>query len=73
LDNSELTRMVRDFYRRNFWDKVKGDELEKQVVAEAIFDFAVNAGLRTAAKLAQLVVGATPDGIIGTKCGVRAK
>jgi lysozyme family protein len=67
IDNPELTERVRDFYKENFWDKIKGDQIEAQSVAETLFDFAVNAGHRTAAKLAQLVLGATPDGIIGPK------
>lgn len=67
LDNAELTLLVRDFYRENYWDRIKGDQIKEQEVAESLFDFAVNAGYRTAAKLAQLVVGATPDGIIGPK------
>lgn len=67
LDHPGLTRMVRDFYKHNFWDKVKVEDIHHQGVAEAIFDFAVNAGVKTASKLAQLVIGATPDGIIGPK------
>ena len=66
-DNPELTQMVRNFYKDNYWDKVKGDDLNHEGVAAAIFDFAVNAGIKVASKLAQLVIGATPDGIIGSK------
>ncbi|MBW2130155.1 MAG: N-acetylmuramidase [Deltaproteobacteria bacterium] len=67
LENPQLTQMVRDFYKDNFWDKIKGDDLTKQRIAESLFDFSVNAGVRTASKLAQIVVGATPDGVIGPK------
>lgn len=67
MENSHLTQMVRDFYKSNFWDKIKGDDLKVQEIGASIFDFAVNAGVRTAAKLAQLVVDATPDGKIGDK------
>ena len=66
-ENPELTRMVRDFYKANYWDKVKGDQISDQKIAESLFDFAVNAGVRTAAVLAQLVAGVTPDGIIGNQ------
>lgn len=59
------TALVRDFYRANFWDKVRGDDLEHQGVAESLFDFAVNAGTATAIKLAQIVAGATSDGVLG--------
>lgn len=67
MDNDALTQMVRDFYKEKYWDKVKGDDIKQQGIAETIFDFGVNAGIKTASKLAQLVVGATPDGKIGPK------
>lgn len=57
-------QLVRDLYRANYWAPVHGDELPQRI-AECLFDFAVNAGPRTAVKLAQLVVGTTPDGVIG--------
>ena len=59
--------MVRDFYRANFWQPLGLDEVQDQTVARTVFDFAVNAGTGTASKLAQLVVGTTPDGRIGPK------
>lgn len=62
-----LTGMVRDFYKVEFWDKMRGDELLEQEIANSIFNFGVNAGMSMAVKLAQLVVGATPDGVIGPK------
>ena len=58
--------MVREFYKANYWAPIRGDELQHQSTAQAIFDFHVNAGA-VARKLAQLVVGATPDGVIGAK------
>ena len=67
LDDPELTAQVHNFYKNSFWDKIKGSQIERQKVAETLFDFAVNAGYRTAVKLAQLVVDTTPDGIIGSK------
>jgi lysozyme family protein len=62
-----LTGMVRDFYRAEFWDKMRGNEIQNQEVAATIFNFGVNAGMSMAVKLAQLVVGSTPDGGIGPK------
>lgn len=61
------TELVREFYRREFWDKLGADRIEPQRVAETIYDFAVNADWRVAAKLAQVVVGSTPDGVLGEK------
>ena len=65
MDNPQLTGLVRDFYRKNFWDKIHGDEILNDEVSTTIFDFAVNAGVKIASKLAQIVVGATPDGMVG--------
>ena len=65
MQNLELSALVRGFYRDEFWEKISGDGISSQMIAEAIFDFAVNAGVGVAAKLAQIVVGATPDGRIG--------
>lgn len=59
--------MVRDFYRGAFWTPLRLDALIDQRIASTLFDFAVNAGTGTSAKLAQIVVGATPDGQIGAK------
>lgn len=63
--NAALQGKIKDFYEVNYWDKVRGDEIENQHVAESIFDFAVNAGTISSAKLAQITVGAEPDGTIG--------
>lgn len=52
-------------YKRDFWDKLKLDEVENQTVAEAIFDMAVNSGPSNAVKMAQELVGAKVDGKIG--------
>lgn len=64
-DSARLHRAVRDFYRENFWAPICGDAIRRQAVANSIFDFAVNAGVSTAAHLAQEAAGATSDGIIG--------
>ncbi|MBU2976645.1 glycosyl hydrolase 108 family protein [Alteromonas sp. C1M14] len=57
---------VQAFYKQQFWERIRGDFIDAQGVAETIFDFAVNAGVSTAAKLAQDVVGVNTDGVIGT-------
>lgn len=58
--------MVRAFYRANFWNPIRGDELIHQSIAQSIFDFNVNTG-RPARVLAQIVVGVTPDGSFGPR------
>lgn len=64
------SEMVRQFYREGYWMPIRGDELPQRV-AESIFNFAVNTSAprrpAVAIKLAQIVVGATPDGAFGDK------
>lgn len=69
IDRGETppTQMVRDFYKQEYWDRVRGDEIENPHTAESIYDFAVNGGWKTSVKLAQAVVRVTPDGVIGPK------
>lgn len=62
-----LTDMVRKFYKSGYWDRIRGDDIANQSVAENIFNFGVNTGVGVAAKLAQLIVGVAPDGTIGQK------
>ena len=59
-------QLVHDFYRALFWDDIKGDQITDQTVASDIFNFYVNTG-RPAKVLAQVVVGATPDGAFGPR------
>jgi lysozyme family protein len=66
-DFGGATPLVREFYKANFWDRVRGDSIASQAIAENVFNFGVNTGIGVAIKLAQLIVGATPDGAIGDK------
>ncbi|NQY36149.1 MAG: N-acetylmuramidase [Alteromonadaceae bacterium] len=64
-NNNDLQSLVSSFYEVEFWDKIRGDNITNQNVAECIFDFAVNGGWRTSGKIAQLACGAKVDGVIG--------
>ena len=66
-DFGGATQLVREFYKTNFWNRIRGDDITVQPIAETIFNFAVNTGTGVAIKLAQLIVGVTPDGAIGPK------
>jgi lysozyme family protein len=68
VDIRNLTEpQARDIYKRDYWDRVRGDDLKSQVIAEAIFDTAVNMGVRTTSRMVQHVVGIEPaDGILGS-------
>jgi len=54
-------------YKKDYWDKLKADEIASQKVAFELFDTAVNMGVRTASKLIQGCSGAFVDGIIGSQ------
>ena len=68
IDRAETppAQMVHDFYRINFWDDIRGNEITHQAVASDIFNFYVNTG-RPAKVLAQVVAGVTPDGAFGPR------
>lgn len=67
LDIKNLTEdRAKEIYRRDYWSQVKGDEIASQLIAENLFDAAVNMGVRTASRLCQLAIGIDhADGIIG--------
>ena len=55
---------VGPIYKKNYWDRVKGDHLPSGV-DRCAFDCAVNSGSGRPAKAIQRAVGATADGAIG--------
>lgn len=65
FDNARLEELVEFFYRREFWGKMKLDEISSQHIANEMFIFGVNTHPITAIKLAQRIVGVAQDGVIG--------
>ena len=63
-------QLVYDFYRDAYWVPIRGDDLPQRI-ADSIFNFAVNSSApfrpTLAVKLAQTVVGVTPDGALGPR------
>ena len=55
---------IKDFYRANYWNKVHGDELKSQKIANILFDTAVLEGYTAAIKRAQGIVGDAQNGIM---------
>ena len=51
-------------YKRDYWDKIKGDDLPFAVAFE-VFDAAVNHGVGQAVRMLQKACGVSADGIIG--------
>lgn len=57
---------VAPIYKRNYWDRIQGDDLPSGI-DWAAFDWAVNSGTGRSAKAVQQIVGAEQDGAIGPK------
>lgn len=60
------TELVRVFYRHEFWNRMHGDDIRIQEVAEALMSQYVNGG-GDIIKVVQVVVGVLPDGKFGEK------
>lgn len=58
---------IEKFYVDNFWNQIKGDDIQDQSKAEALFDYAVNSGVARAVKHAQEVCAVSIDGKVGPK------
>lgn len=64
LDIKNLTLdQAKAIYKRDYWNKVKGDELPQEL-AFHVFDMAVNSGISRGIKLLQKTVGTNQDGLI---------
>ena len=53
-------------YKRDYWNRCKCDQLP-DCLSVAVFDFAVNSGVKTAIRKLQKALGVTIDGIIGNQ------
>jgi hypothetical protein len=71
IDIASLTvEDAKQIYRRDYWDRLHLDEIASRIIAGEIFDTAVNAGRKTAVKIAQrslafLGEAVEVDGVIG--------
>ena len=52
-------------FKSKYWDRVKGDDIKSQAIANVLVSWAWGSGARTAVKQIQRVVGVTRDGVIG--------
>ena len=68
LNIKELT--IQDasaIYYNDCWLKLKIENIKNEELKLHIFDMAVNAGIKTAIKLLQGIVGTTQDGVLGPR------
>lgn len=67
LDICNLTLdQAKEIYKRDYWDKCKCDYLPN-ALSLAVFDYAVNSGVKQAIKDLQRSLNVTVDGIIGNQ------
>lgn len=71
IDVEDLKRLslsdAKYIAKTQYWDKVKGDNINSQSIAEFLFDWAYNSGPSTAIKKLQFILGPSVDndGIMG--------
>lgn len=65
IANLTLDR-AKEIYHRDYWDRCKCDNIP-DALSVAVFDFAVNSGVKTAIKKLQIALGVKADGIIGNQ------
>lgn len=68
--------MVKQIYRKKYWDKLLGDLIPDQEIAEEIFDTAVNCGVETVVRMLQRTLNVLnkqatlyPDVAVDGQCG----
>lgn len=73
IDIASLTLdQAKEIYRRDYWNKVKGDELPFKLDA-MVFDAAVNQGVEPAIKMLQKALNVAQDGIMGQDTMTKAR
>ncbi|WP_277657236.1 glycosyl hydrolase 108 family protein [Seleniivibrio woodruffii] len=63
--DTKLQALVKELFKPDYWNPIKGDHLTYQATAHEIFQYAVVAGTGTAIRAAQTAAGVKADGIIG--------
>lgn len=68
LDIKSLTiDDAKSIYKKDYWDKLKLDEIHSKELACSLFDSAVNLGQPTLSRLMQRAVKVEVDGFVGVK------
>lgn len=62
---SDLNFLVEDFYKKEFWDKMKLDLVESEHKQLELMCFAINVGVKPCIKKLQELLNVSIDGIIG--------
>ena len=68
IDMHTLTlEQAKEIYKRDYWDRLRLDEIKSDRIAWKVFDIAVNCGTPRAAIMLQHSVGVEQDGVIGSE------
>lgn len=66
-NNSDLVALVYEFYKKEFWDKMRLDEVESDLKASEIFIFGVNVDTKPAVRVLQRLLNVAVDGVMGAQ------
>jgi lysozyme family protein len=71
IDENDLKLITEDdaykIYKINYWDVIRGDEINNQVITEFICDWGVNCGIGLSVRKVQSILGLEADGKFGPK------
>ncbi|MEY4504870.1 MAG: hypothetical protein RL154_1167 [Pseudomonadota bacterium] len=68
----ELENLVVEYYQAKYWSILLCPLILDQKSANRLFTFSALVGCTTAARIAQIVLGCTPDGVFGSKSSIPA-
>jgi len=60
--DATLLQLINSFYKTEFWDKVGGDAIDNQAIADELMDTAINNGVAPALSMAGTVLGTWDKG-----------
>lgn len=60
--DTKLQDLILTFYKTNFWDKIGGDKINSQSIADLMFDGAINEGISPVIKRSEANVGLNGTG-----------
>lgn len=66
-NDDALIEKVKIFYKKEFWDKMRLDEVDSELKACELFVFGVNVDTVPAVRVLQRLLGVVVDGIMGQK------
>jgi lysozyme family protein len=67
VTSEPIAPLVSQFYKTNFWDLNKLDQINDQQIANTVYDFGVNSGKGRAVQFLEQIFGVKKDGIMDTK------